>query len=206
MSISGVNNNTDLMNQLLSPSQGQANNPGTQANTQDGLSPAGIVQISGSTSSNQNQSANQNQFRPDRDAIHRLSSQTNQRTQQLQDLVERMFGVQVRTLNNAIAELRGADLSDIDPDVVAQAQRDIADDGYWGVEQTSQRILDFARALSGGDPSRIDLLRDAVEGGFAAARRQWGGDLPEISQRTLEAVRRGFDEWEQSFRNGSPED
>ena len=35
-----------------------------------------------------------------------------------------------------------------------QAQKDIAEDGYWGVEQTSERLVSFAKALSGGDPLR----------------------------------------------------
>ena len=200
MSISPVNNNSaDLMNRLLNSNQGQT---GARAQNNTQAPPGDVFQPSASAP--QNTSANR--FRPDMSAVHRLNHETNQRTRQLIDLVERMFGLEARTLNAAVSAIRGADLSDIDPEVVRQAQLDIGDDGYWGVEQTSQRILDFARAISGGDPSRINILRDAVERGFAAAERQWGGDLPEISQRTLDAVRRGFDEWEQSFRNGSPED
>ena len=37
-------------------------------------------------------------------------------------------------------------------------QKDIAEDGYWGVEKTSDRILDFAKALSGGDKDKADEL------------------------------------------------
>ena len=48
----------------------------------------------------------------------------------------------------------------------AQAQADIADDGYWGVNQTSDRILDFAKALTGGDPDQIEKMREAFEKGF----------------------------------------
>ena len=40
---------------------------------------------------------------------------------------------------------------EVDPEVKAQAQKDIAEDGYWGVEQTSERLLSFAKALAGGD-------------------------------------------------------
>jgi hypothetical protein len=58
--------------------------------------------------------------------------------------------------------------------------------------------LDFAVAISGGDPSRIDVLRRAVERGFDAAERQWGGNLPEISERTRDAVMEGFDQWQQA--------
>ena len=33
----------------------------------------------------------------------------------------------------------------VDADTIAQAKKDIAEDGYWGVEKTSDRILDFAK-------------------------------------------------------------
>ncbi|MCL2853049.1 MAG: hypothetical protein FWE20_08475 [Defluviitaleaceae bacterium] len=197
MSVSGVNNNANQASQLLNASSQNQQSNGVQQSAQNGLSPAAVYQQSGGTQANQ--------FRPDRETMTRLTNEANQRSQQLMDLVERLFGTQARTFQTAMGELRAAleGGMEIDPDVVAQAQRDIADDGYFGVEQTSQRILDFARAISGGDPSRIAVLRQGVERGFEAAERAWGGRLPEISQRTLEAVRRGFDEWEQSARNTS---
>ena len=40
------------------------------------------------------------------------------------------------------------------PEAIAQAKRDVAEDGYWGVEQTSDRIVEFAKALSGNDQVR----------------------------------------------------
>lgn len=79
-----------------------------------------------------------------------------------------------------------------------EAAAAVADDGEWGVDATANRILDFAKAISGGDPSKIGTLRDAVEKGYAAAGKIWGGDLPEISQKTLQKVMEGFDEWEKS--------
>ena len=83
----------------------------------------------------------------------------------------------------------------------AQAQADIADDGYWGVEQTSDRILDFAKALSGNDPEKADLLLDAFKKGFKEATKSWGQDLPDISQRTYDAVVEKFNKW----KNGTEE-
>ena len=37
-------------------------------------------------------------------------------------------------------------------------------------------------------------MRDAFLAGFEAAQRTWGGELPEISQRTFDAVMAGFDQ------------
>ena len=80
-----------------------------------------------------------------------------------------------------------------DPATKLQAQADIAEDGYWGVSQTSQRILDFATALTGGDPSKIDEMREAFEKGYKLAEKKWGGNLPDISRQTYDAVLDGFD-------------
>jgi len=77
----------------------------------------------------------------------------------------------------------------------AAAQKEIEEGGYFSVEETAKRILNFAVALSGGDPGKIDLLRDATMKGFAAAEKAWGGKMPEITQKTMEAVKKGFDEW-----------
>lgn len=82
-----------------------------------------------------------------------------------------------------------------DPATRLQAQQEISEDGFWGVKQTSERILSMAKSLSGGDPSKIALLRKAIEDGFAAAEKAWGGELPEISRQTREAVMKGLDDW-----------
>ena len=62
------------------------------------------------------------------------------------------------------------------------------------MEATSQRIIDFANALTGGDPSKIDAMKDAFLKGFEQAEKTWGGKLPEISQRTYDAVLEKFDQ------------
>ncbi|MDL2224893.1 hypothetical protein LJC20_01620 [Eubacteriales bacterium OttesenSCG-928-M02] len=80
----------------------------------------------------------------------------------------------------------------------AAAQAAIAEDGEWGVEQTATRILDFAKALSGGDPSKIGMLKDAVIKGFKEAGAVWGGELPEICGKTYDRIMEGFDAWEKA--------
>ena len=82
----------------------------------------------------------------------------------------------------------------VDPATKLQAQEDISEDGYWGVKQTSERILDFANALTGGDPDKIESMREAFKKGYEQAEKTWGGELPEISKKTYDAVMKGFDE------------
>ncbi len=71
----------------------------------------------------------------------------------------------------------------------------VADDGYFGVEKTSQRIFDLAVGIAGGDPSRIEAVKSGVEKGFQEALKAFGDWLPEISYQTYDAVMEKLDEW-----------
>ena len=83
----------------------------------------------------------------------------------------------------------------VDAETKAQAQKDIAEDGYWGVEKTSDRIVDFAKALSGGDEKKADELIGAFKKGFEQATKAWGKTLPDISQKTYDRVLEKMDNW-----------
>lgn len=129
--------------------------------------------------------------------VAKLKSDAEQRTSQLRSLVEQMMKKQGAAIGNADSMWRF--LADgnftVDAATKTQAQADIAEDGYWGVEQTSDRILDFAKALSGDNPEKADLLLDAFKKGFEQATKSWGQKLPDISQRTYDAVVEKFDNW-----------
>lgn len=76
-----------------------------------------------------------------------------------------------------------------------EAQELIAEDGYFGVEETSERIFQFAIGVAGGDPSRIEAIRQGVENGFEEALDAFGGWLPDISYDTYDAVIQKLDDW-----------
>ena len=135
--------------------------------------------------------------------VNKLKADAEERTSQLRRLVEKMMtkqGVAIGTADSMWSFLAKGDFT-VDEATRAQAQADIADDGYWGVDQTSDRILDFAKALSGNDPEKADLLLDAFKKGFKEATKSWGQDLPDISQRTYDAVVEKFNKW----KNGTEE-
>jgi len=134
-------------------------------------------------------------YKPDTNLIEKLKADADARTQQLRNLVEQMMSKQANTYgqaNDIWQFLREGNFT-VDPATKAQAQADIAEDGYWGVEQTSDRIIQFANALTGGDPDKIEEMRAAFQKGFKQAEKTWGGELPEISQKTYEAVMNKFD-------------
>ena len=97
--------------------------------------------------------------------VAKLKADAEQRTAQLRSIVEQMMtkqGVAIGTADDMWKFLAKGDFT-VSADVKAQAQADIADDGYWGVEQTSDRILDFAKALSGDDPDKADAMLEAFK-------------------------------------------
>lgn len=61
------------------------------------------------------------------------------------------------------------------------------------MKQTSERILSFATALTGGNPDKIEEMRAAFEKGYKKAEETWGGKLPDICKQTYDAVLSGFD-------------
>ena len=79
------------------------------------------------------------------------------------------------------------------------AQALIAEDGFFGVEQTSQRIVDFAIGLAGNDPGKLEQILAGVERGFREAKQTFGGTLPEISYKTYDAIREKLDHWASQF-------
>ena len=135
-------------------------------------------------------------YTPDTNLINKLKADAEARTAQLRSLVEKMMSGQANTYgkaNDIWQFLRSGNYT-VDAATKMQAQADIAEDGYWGVEQTSDRIIDFANALTGGDPDKIEEMREAFKKGYAQAEKTWGGSLPEISKQTYEAVMKKFDE------------
>ena len=135
-------------------------------------------------------------YTPDTNLVNKLKADADARTSQLRSLVEQMMGKQATTYgnaNNIWSFLRSGNYT-VDPATKAQAQADIAEDGYWGVNQTSDRIIQFANALTGGDPDKIESMREAFKKGYAQAEKTWGGALPEISQKTYDAVMEKFDQ------------
>jgi len=90
------------------------------------------------------------------------------------------------------------DLSGLSPEtrdkLIAKAQEDVSDNGYFGVKQTSERILNFAKAITGGDPEKMEKMQKVVEKAFKQVGAIFGGldKMPVISQKTYDAIMKGF--------------
>lgn len=139
--------------------------------------------------------------------IEKLKADAEQRTSQLRSIVEQMMtkqGIAIGTADDMWKFLAKGDFT-VSADVKAQAQADIAEDGYWGVEQTSDRILDFAKALAGNDPEKADEMLEAFKKGYEEATKSWGDELPDISKRTYDAVLEKFEAWKNGTEDTTTE-
>jgi hypothetical protein len=77
----------------------------------------------------------------------------------------------------------------------AKAQEQISEEGYLGVEQTSDRIVQFALSIIGNDPSRLKEIKASIDKGFQLAAKTLGGTLPDISMKTYNAVMDKLNAW-----------
>lgn len=147
--------------------------------------------------------------------VNELLDESKKATQRMADLFEKLIFNQVKTNSIANGTTLLTELDDIfekinnKEDVVVEisdeireaAKADVAEDGYYSVESTSTRIVDFAKALANGNPDKLELLKTAIDDGFEKAKELWGDDLPQISLDTYDAVMEGFSILEQSLLN-----
>lgn len=75
-----------------------------------------------------------------------------------------------------------------------EASELLGDDGFFGIEQTSQRVSDFVLNFSGDDIALLKEGREGVERGFNEALKLFGGQLPDISYETHERTLQLIDE------------
>ena len=121
--------------------------------------------------------------------VAKLKADAEQRTAQLRSIVEQMMtkqGVAIGTADDMWKFLAKGDFT-VSADVKAQAQADIAE------------------ALSGDDPDKADAMLEAFKKGFEQATKAWGDKLPDISQRTYDAVVEKFNKWKNGTEDASTE-
>lgn len=129
--------------------------------------------------------------------VKQLKADQQNRQQQLVDIVSKTIRGQAGTsaLTTDLWKFLASGKFTVDAETKAQAQKDIAEDGYWGVNQTSQRLFDFASALAGDDLDKMKEMQEAVHKGFKQATGAWGKDLPGICNDTLKATDKLFEDY-----------
>jgi len=75
----------------------------------------------------------------------------------------------------------GKPITQLSPD---EAKDLVSDEGFFGVNKTSERVSNFAFNISGDDVELLKKSREGLVKGFDEAEKLWGGTLPEISYQT----------------------
>lgn len=188
MAINSINNYVSAASTVATDSKVSSKKTESSKNNTS----TGVIYEKGSSDKSSSSQKTQNSA-----LIAKMKADSDSRISQLRGIVEQMMSKQGAAIGKADdmwSFLAGGNFT-VSADVKAQAQADIAEDGYWGVNQTSDRILDFAKALSGNDKSKAQELTDAFKKGFDQATKAWGGKLPDISQQTYDKVLEKFDSW-----------
>lgn len=166
-------------------------------NTKKEESAAAVVETGSKTAS---ATYSKKSAKVDTATIEKLKKEADERTAQLRSIVEKLLMKQSKTYNSSmdIYDLIKNGNLEVDDETRAQAQKDIVEDGYWGVKQTSDRLFSFATALAGNDPEQADKMIEAFKEGYKAAEKKWGGELPDICKQTYDAFLQKMDDWKNS--------
>lgn len=139
-------------------------------------------------------------YKVDLEKVKAMKEETDQRMLDLFRDTSRNTGLkQLGGIRGILDKIRNGEEVSLEIEYTAEdvekAKQEVAEGGYWSAEETSTRLLDFAKALSGGDPSKSAMLKDAFIKGFEEVKEMFGGKLPELSERTYDQTIEKFDAW-----------
>ncbi len=127
------------------------------------------------------------------DQVKSLQEEANKATESLRNLVKELILKQNKNFDTSSDFLSGE--LGVPQESIAVAQDAISDDGDFGIGAVSDRLVNFAIAVSGGDKSKLAELTAAIDKGFSAAKKALGGELPDISQKTYDATMEKLNAW-----------
>jgi len=132
--------------------------------------------------------------------IESLMAEADKATENLRKLVEKLILKQTKFVASEESKSLSKSANGRKPgaEEVAKAKQAISEDGPFGVKAVSDRLVDFAITVSGGDKTKLAELTNAIECGFEEARKAFGGELPEICNQTYKETMRKLNDWAQS--------
>ncbi|MCP4148014.1 MAG: hypothetical protein GY757_09725 [bacterium] len=122
----------------------------------------------------------------------------------VQGTVNRLISDLLKRQGYSAEQIQNGEIGDFDIDETSQAEAKklIGPGGDLSPEKVSSRIVDFSIAAFGGDKSKIDVIRDAIDKGFAEAKKMLGGEISEVSKETYELIQEKLDKWIESDGGG----
>ncbi|MFA5634569.1 MAG: hypothetical protein WCX60_02635 [Anaerovoracaceae bacterium] len=126
--------------------------------------------------------------------IASLKSMAEQANENLRRIVEQLILKQGKS--HKIFQVRGfSHQGEASTKDIEEARLAISEDGEFGVKAVSDRLVEFAKSVSGGDKSKYEELKGAIDQGFQAAKEALGGYLPDISHETYRETMRKLEIW-----------
>ena len=97
------------------------------------------------------------------------------------------FASQYKDFQNFLSDIgyEGKPIAELSQSEAAEL---VSEDGLFGIKQTSQRIANFVINGAAGNEDMMRAGREGMIQGFKDAEAMWGGELPEISQKTMQAA------------------
>ncbi len=134
--------------------------------------------------------------------LEKLRQAEEQRAKAFQETIKSMITKQGQVSNFVF---KGVKLTVTEEDRLA-AEKSIQEGGEYSVDSVASRIMNMAKALSGGDDSKFSILKEAVIKGFKGAASALGkkdDEMPDITKQTFNEVMKRFDDWENSFKTSN---
>lgn len=206
MSLNSINNSqytNAYSNYSTSKSNTNTNTKAADVETKNTTDPGAVYEKSSTTEKKATYSINKMSDADRAALVDQMKADQAARQQNLVSLVTKMMNKQATSYtiangkedDDSIWKFLADGNFTVDAETKAQAQEDISEDGYWGVNQTSQRLFDFASALAGDDVEKMKKMQDAMLKGFKEATKSWGKELPGICKDTLDAANKLFDDY-----------
>ncbi|DAB33512.1 MAG: hypothetical protein PWQ42_602 [Sulfurospirillum sp.] len=110
---------------------------------------------------------------------------------QVEEKSKETFSFQADTFTLADIGYNGKPIAEL---TQMEAKELVSEDGFFGIEQTSQRIADFVLNGAGDDVEKLRAGREGILRGFKEAEEIWGETLPDISYQTINKAVSQIDE------------
>lgn len=104
-------------------------------------------------------------------------------TKPMQEVLDFLAGGKLDDLSLEDLGYKGKPIMELSKE---EAQELVSEEGFFGVNQTSQRVADFVFSFANYDLELLEKGKEGIIKGFEEAKRMFGGDLPEISYKTQE--------------------
>jgi len=201
MTVGNVGSATNQYAALVQNSPAQAQSGSNQANntTQNPSANPNTNPVDTFTPSMQQPSGRTLRGVSDPQAIRSMISETNHHGEAIRRLVRSLIGSTDATGQGFWAARADGIHLQLSEAERAEAAQMVSEDGFFGVQQTTDRIMGFARALvgEGASESQIEAMRNAVQAGFDQVSQMFGGfnNLPEVTRDTHASIMRAFDDW-----------